>query len=246
MISVIEGQLSIFDIPTITPKEEVKKVIDPDKNTDDEIINRYKDIAVRIVKCFGGRYCVETEKEEIVCYKNGKEDYRGEWINFDICKLRALLPMDEILFAKHDFKVNYKQEQILEEFKKARKVEKVIKRFGDSSYIVITSDSKYGVDVHVINPKGWIVDYINMPIYKNNEVVFQNDIEEFKDSKEEIKNDGEEIQLGSNVRVNYHNKEYIGKVVKIYGPSNKIANVIFNGMHSAFYMDHVQKVDEVI
>ena len=85
-----------------------------------------------------------------------------------------------------------------------------------------------------------------MPIYKNNEVVFQNDIEEFKDSKEEIKNDGEEIQLGSNVRVNYHNKEYIGKVVKIYGPSNKIANVIFNGMHSAFYMDHVQKVDEVI
>lgn len=243
MVLVIDGQISIFDLPQITQKEDVKKVNDPGKNTDDEIINRYKNIAVRIVKCFGGRYCVETEKEEIMCYKNGNEDYRGEWINFDTCKLRALLPMDEILFSKYDFKVNDKQEQILEEFKKYRKVEKVIKRFGDTSYIVITSDSKYGVDVHVINPKGWIVDYINMPIYKNDEVVFQNDIEEFRDNKEKIKNDGKEIQLGSKVRINYKNKEYKGEVVRIYGPSNKTVNVIFNGMHSAFYMDHVEKVD---
>lgn len=37
MLDVIEGQVSIFDPPVMTPKEEVKKVIEIDKNTDDEI-----------------------------------------------------------------------------------------------------------------------------------------------------------------------------------------------------------------
>ena len=42
MLDAIEGQISIFDLPAITPKEEVKKVIEIVKNTDDEIINKYK------------------------------------------------------------------------------------------------------------------------------------------------------------------------------------------------------------
>lgn len=237
MIQVIEGQLSIFDLPVITPKEEVKKVIETDKNTDDEIINKYKSIALRIIKCFGVRYSIETEKERIMLYRNGKEDYRTN-------ELRALLPMDHILFAREDFKVNYKQEQLLEEFKKTRNIDKVIKRFGDSSYIVITKDSSCGINAHVINNKGWIIDYKDKPIYKDEEVIFKNDNEELQHDNEEIQNDINAIEVGSIVKVKYQNKEYIGKVVRIYGPSNKTVNVIFNGMHSAFYIDHVQIVGE--
>lgn len=237
MLDVIEGQVSIFDLPVITPKEEVKKVIEIDKNTDDEIINKYKSIALRIIKCFGGRYSIETEKERIMLYRNGKEDYRTN-------ELRALLPMDNILFAKEDFNVNDKQEQLLEEFKKTRNIDKVIKRFGDSSYIVITKDSNCGINAHVINNKGWIVDYKDKPIYKDEEVIFKNDKEELQHDKEKNQNDIKAIEVGSIVKVKYQNKEYIGKVVKIYGPSNKTVNVIFNGMHSAFYMDHVQIAGE--
>lgn len=237
MLDVIEGQVSIFDLPVMTPKEEVKKIIEIDENTDDEIINKYKSIAIRIIKCFGGRYSIETEKERIMLYRNGKEDYRTN-------ELRALLPMDKILFAREDFKVNDKQEQLLEEFNKTRNIDKVIKRFGDSSYIVITKDSNCGINTHVINNKGWIVDYKNKPIYKDEEVIFKNDNEELKHDNGEIQNDIKTIEIGSIVKVKYQNKEYIGKVVRIYGPSNKTVNVIFNGMHSAFYMDHIQIAGE--
>lgn len=234
MISVIEGQVSIFDLPVTTPKEEVKKVIETDKNTDDEVINKYKSIAIRIIKCFGGRYCIETEKERIMLYRNGKEDYRTN-------ELRALLPMDNILFARQDFKVNDKQEQLLEEFKKTRNIDKVIKRFGDSSYIVIINERSCGINVHVINSKGWIVDYIDNPIYKDEEVIFKSDKEELQHDKEKNQNDIKAIEVGSIVKVKYKNKKYIGKVVRIYGPSNKTVNVIFDGIHSAFYMDYVEK-----
>ena len=232
MLDAIEGQISIFDLPAITPKEEVKKVIEIVKNTDDEIINKYKSIALRIIK-----YSIETEKERIMLYRNSKEDYRTN-------ELRALLPMDNILFAKEDFKVNDKQEQLLEEFKKTRNIDKVIKRFGDSSYIVITKDSSCGINVHVINNKGWIVDYMDNPIYKGEEVIFKNDKEELQHDKEKNQNDIKTIEVGSIVKVKYQNKDYIGKVVRIYGPSNKTVNVIFNGMHSAFYMDHVESVSK--
>lgn len=237
MRSIIEGQVSIFDLTVMTPKEEVKKVIEIDENTDDEIINKYKSIAIRIIKCFGGRYSIETEKERIMLYRNGKEDYRTN-------ELRALLPMDKILFAREDFKVNDKQEQLLEEFNKTRNIDKVIKRFGDSSYIVITKDGNCGINVHVINNKGWIVDYKDKPIYKDEEVIFKNDKEELKHDNGEIQNDIKTIEIGSIVKVKCQNKEYIGKVVRIYGPSNKTVNVIFNGMHSAFYMDHIQIAGE--
>lgn len=237
MIQVIEGQVSIFDLPVITPKEEVKKVIEIDKNTDNEIINKYKSIALRIIKCFGGRYSIETEKERIMLYRNGKEDYRTN-------EVRALLPMDNILFAKEDFKVNDKQEQLLEEFEKTRNIDKVIKRFGDYSYIVITKDSSCGINIHVINNKGWIIDYKDNPIYKDEEVIFKNDKEELQHDKEKNQNNIKTIEVGSVVKVKYQNKEYIGKVVRVYGPGNKTVNVIFNGMHSAFYMDHVESVSE--
>lgn len=237
MLDVIEGQVSIFDLPVMTPKEEVKKIIEIDENADDEIINKYKSIAIKIIKCFGGRYSIETEKERIMLYRNGKEDYRTN-------ELRALLPMDNILFAREDFKVNDKQEQLLEEFNKTRNIDKVIKRFGDYSYIVITKDGNCRINTHVINNKGWIVDYKDKPIYKDEEVIFKNDNEEFKHDNGEIQNDIKTIEIGSIVKVKYQNKEYIGKVVRIYGPSNKTVNVIFNGIHSAFYMDHIQIAGE--
>ena len=237
MLDVIEGQVSIFDLPVMTPKEEVKKIIEIDENTYDEIINKYKSIAIRIIKCFGGRYCIETEKERIMLYRNGKEDYRTN-------ELRALLPMDHILFVREDFKVNDKQEQLLKEFKKTRNIDKVIKRFGDSIYIVITKDGNCGINVHVINNKGWIVDYKDKPIYKDEEVIFKNDKEELKHDNGKFQNGIKAIEVGSIVKVKYQNREYIGKVVRIYGPSNKTVNVIFNGMHSAFYMDHVQIAGE--
>lgn len=170
-------------------------------------------------------------------YGNGKEDYRTN-------ELRALLPMDNILFARQDFKVNDRQEQLLEEFKKTRNIDRVIKRGGDPSYIVITKDSSCGINIHVINNKGWIVDYMDNPIYKDEEVIFKNDKEELQHYKEKNQNDIKTIEVGSIVKVKYQNKDYIGKVVRIYGPSNKTVNVIFNGIHSAFYMDHIQIAGE--
>lgn len=236
MISVIEGQLSIFDLPQITPKEEVKKVIEIDKNIDDEIINRYKDISLRIIKLFGGRYLIETNNESIYCYRNGAIDYHSKLSNENSITLRSLLSMDKILFSKEDLKVNDIQNNLLDEIKKSHSVDKVIKRFGDCSYIVIIKDSYYGANTLVINPKVWIVPYTQTPIYKDEEVIFQNE-------KEEIKNDIKEIEVGSMVKVNYQSKEYIGQVVRMYGPSNKTVNVIFNGMHSAFYKDNIRLVN---
>ena len=57
---IIESIKSIDNVESISIVEG-KELIRGYK----KIINKYKSIAIRIIKCFGGRYSIETEKERI-------------------------------------------------------------------------------------------------------------------------------------------------------------------------------------
>lgn len=233
-ITVLEGQVSIFDIPqpTIVKKEIIKD--DPKQERD--FLEKYMSSANRILKLFGGRYAIEFENETIYLTREGKEDYKSE-------VYRATLPMDEILMAKADKKVNSIQEKILEQMKIENNIEKVIKRFGDENYILITKDNK----TMGINPKGWSIPYVNEAVYKNTDIVQKVTESVNETSKNVIKtsksvNDIEKIVIGSNVEVTYTGQKYQGIVTRIYGPGDRTVNVIFDGRHTAFFRENIKLI----
>lgn len=219
-IKVLEGQVSIFDIPqqTIAKKERIKDAPKPERN----FLEKYMSSANRILKIFGGRYAIEFDNETIYLTREGKEDYKSE-------VYRAALPMDEILMAKVDREVNSIQERILEQMKIENNIEKVIKRFGDENYILITKDNK----TMGINPKGWIIPYVNEAVYKNTDIV---------QKVTESVNDIEKIVIGSNVEVTYSDEKYQGIVTRIYGPGDRTVNVIFDGRHTAFFRENIKLI----
>lgn len=222
-VKIEEGQISLWDMPQEAKKIDIKpqvnnKIIDLDIAK--RICNLYKDNAIRILRLWGGRYSVELENKTIYFTSDGNEEYSTEL-------KRSVIALDEILFAKLDKEVNKLQDDTLEKLKKEYEIYRVIKRFGDSSYIVITKDKKY----FSINNKGWIIPYENYPCYKENEIL--------NDSKE---SSNKKIEIGNTVEVEYMGKKYLGQVFRIYGPGNCTVNVIFEGKHTAFYKDKVKLV----
>ena len=219
-ITVLEGQVSIFDIlqQTIAKKERIKDASKQERN----FLEKYMSSANRILKLFGGRYAIEFDNETIYLTREGKEDYKSE-------VYRAALPMDEILMAKADKEVNSIQERILEQMKIENNIEKIIKRFGDENYILITKDNK----TIGINKKGWIIPYVNKAIYKNEDIV-QKVTESVNETSKNVTktsksvNDIDKIVIGSNVEVTYANEKYQGIVTRIYGPGDRTVNVIFD------------------
>ena len=105
-IKVLEGQVSIFDIPQ--PTIVKKEIIKDDSKQERNFLEKYMSSANRILRLFGGRYAIELDNETIYLTREGKEDYKSE-------VYRAALPMDEILMAKADKEVNSIQERILEQ-----------------------------------------------------------------------------------------------------------------------------------
>lgn len=217
------GQISLFETPQVTNenKADTKKVeiLTEDKKIEsplDKILNEYKAIAEKIIKLWGNRYSVTLGEETIFFTGEGKEDYRTNI-------KRAILPLDEIIFSKHDEEVNKLQKDTLEEIKQQYDVDKVIKRYGDSSYIAITKAGK----AISVNAKGWIVAYENKAKYREEDIINY--------PKEDVV-----IEVGSSVKVNYKGIDHKGKVVRIYGPGNETMNVVFDGMHTAFYKGNVQ------
>lgn len=233
-ITVLEGQVSIFDIPqqTIVKKE----IIEDDPKKEVNLLEKYMSSANRILKLFGGRYAIEFNNETIYLTREGKEDYKSE-------VYRSTLPMDEILMAKADKEVNSVQKSILEQLKIENNIEKVIKRFGDENYILITKDNK----TIGINQKGWIIPYVNKPVYKNKDIV-QKVIESVNETSKIVMktsksvNDIEKIVIGSNVEISYGGEVYQGVVTRIYGPGDKTVNVTFNGRHTAFFRDNIKLI----
>lgn len=223
------GQISLFETSQVTneKKEEIKKVeilLEDNKKLDplENILNEYKAAAEKIIKLWGNRYSVTLGEEIIYFTAEGKEEYRTN-------TKRAILPLDEIIFSKYDEEVNQLQKDMLEEIKLQYDVDKVIKRYGDSSYIAITKAGK----AISVNAKGWIIAYENKAKYREEDII-------------NYKDEDVVIEVGSSVKVNYKEIDHRGKVVRIYGPGNETMNVVFNGIHTAFYKWNVQLINTSI
>lgn len=210
-IPIEMGQVSIFDIPINEPKPKIKETT-VDIDFDKSIINTYRYRANKIVKTFAGRYLVFEEDEVIHLTKEGKEDFRS-------LGSPSILPMDSILFSVKDEPVNELQNRRLEQFSVENDVDKVIKRFGDKNYILITKEGR----TLGINPKGWIIPYESKAVYK--------DIDE-----------NNEITVGKHVRVTYKDIIYEGVATRIYGLNNTTINVSFAGSNTAFYRGNVKLI----
>lgn len=221
-----EGQLSLWDIEI--PKKEVsftkidEKVtkmdhsftkVTPGGTVEEDILNKYRDTADKIIKTCSGRYIVHINNGSI--HHTGKGD-----IDFKTETLTPILPIDKILYSKNDELINDIQMKVLLRLKNENNVKQVIKRYGDKNYIVITDD-----ETLAINPKGWILNFKSAAIFNENEIV-----------KDKV------IEVGDTVKVEYGGKEHLGKVVHIYGPGNCTLNVVFDNKHTAFFRDNVKIV----
>ena len=221
-----EGQLSLWDIEI--PKKEVsftkmdKKItkmdqaftnLPPGGTVEEDILNKYMDAALKIIRTCGGRFIVYQDNGSIHFTGKGDIDFKTETHT-------PILPIDKILYSKHDESVNETQKKTLERVKSQYNVKQVIKRYVDKNFIVITEEETIS-----INPKGWILNFKGAAIFNENEVL-----------KDRL------IGVGDTVKVEYGGKEHIGKVVHIYGPGNCTLNVVFDNKHTAFYRDNVKLV----
>ncbi|CUU46150.1 hypothetical protein [Clostridium beijerinckii] len=163
-----------------------------------------------------------------------------------------LLPADEILFVNQDRKLNDMQLKKLKDMH----VTEYIKRKGDANIIIQKQDKTL-----VINPKGWILEYLQKPKYHEDEVykieipkenIGLHILGAEKDIDEKENNikpstfahnliDFEENEL---VEIQYKGIRHIGKVVRIYN-NGETLNVNWDGKQTAFYYKAVKKLKEI-
>lgn len=227
----IEGQISIFDLPAIEvlkPKEIIKE-----QNNEidklDSIINLYSESCSRIVKTFSGALLVELDDKTLYFNANGINE-------FNLPKDVGIMPGEKILIVNIDKEINEIQKQKLE----ALKPKQYIKRKGDANLIII------GERTIVINPKGWILEYIQEPKYHENEIFsggFDFEIKEIEDNiiEEIIEMVEVEFKLNDKVNIEYQGIKAIGKVVRIYN-NGETLNVEWDGKQTAFYYKNLSKV----
>lgn len=156
-INVLEGQIDLFNIPIQEPVNPEEKIIVQKlkikKDKFQEIINLYKESCNRIVKRVSGALLVGFEDKTMYFNIQGINE-------FDLSPDVGLMPRDEILAANDDMELNDMQLRKLA----AMDTVKYIKRKGDSN-IIIPTESK----TIVINPKGWVIEYEQKPLYHENE-----------------------------------------------------------------------------
>ncbi|WP_238860904.1 hypothetical protein [Clostridium sp. YIM B02569] len=215
-IIVLEGQIDLFNMPIqepiIKPKEKV--IVDKQEMNEDhfqKIINLYKESCNRIIKTVSGALLVELEDK--TKYFNGQGVHE-----FDLGTDVGLIPADEILIVNQDKTLNEMQLKKLGEMNPDR----YIKRKGDANIIVP------GEKTTVITPRGWIIEWEQKPVYKEDEVV-----------PLEIKD--ENLNIGDTVEFMYSEEKHKGKIVSMYN-NGETVNVVWNGKHTAFYYKCVRKI----
>lgn len=129
------------------------------------------------------------------------------------------MPADEILVVNQDREVNEFQLKKLKDMR----VTKYIKRKGDANIIVLFPGKTI-----VINPKGWILEYLQKPKYQANELFTT-------ESKKEIK-----LEIGDKVEFNYDGPQ-VGNITSIYN-NGETVNVVWDDKHTAFYYKCVKKI----
>jgi len=152
----IEGQISIFESPIIEIEKPKKVIIKEEiKEIDkfDSIIKLYSKSCNRIVKTLSGALLVELDDKTLYFNSNGINE-------FNLSKDVAIMPEEEIIIANVDKELNDIQKQKLE----ALKPQQYIKRKGDANLIIP------GEKILVINPKGWVLEYMKKAKYNENEI----------------------------------------------------------------------------
>ena len=147
------------------------------------------------------------------------------------------MPGEEILIANIDRELTDIQRQKLED----HKPKEYIKRKGDANLIIP------GEKTIVINPKGWVLVYIQKPKYHENEIFsgeFDFENKEIEDNIPEVVIDVAEVdfKLNDKVNIEYQGIKTIGKVVRIYN-NGETLNVEWDGKQTAFYYKNVKKVE---
>lgn len=138
---IIEGQISIFQLPiieVIEPKDKIVKEAPIIKsNKLDYIITLYSDTCSRIVKTYSGALLVELENKTLYFNSDGINE-------FELPENVGIMPEEEILIVNIDKEINDLQKQKLEELMP----KEYIKRKGDANLIIP------GEKIIVINPRG--------------------------------------------------------------------------------------------
>jgi len=153
----IEGQISIFELPIIEVVKPKGIIIKEEQNIKldklDHIIKLYSQSCSRIVKTLSGALLVGLDDKTLYFNSNGINE-------FNLPKDVAIMPEEEIIIANVDKKLNEVQKQKLE----ALKPQQYIKRKGDANLIIP------GEKILVINPKGWVLEYMKKAKYNENEI----------------------------------------------------------------------------
>lgn len=235
-----EMQISIFDLDFIHPKEvkqEKKTIINVQDNKFTEIINLYRPSAVRIVKQVCGALLVEMEDKTLYFNSSGIKE-------LELKKDMELMPADEILVVNEDRQINELQLEKLNNMN----VSQYIKRKGDANIIIQKTNRTI-----IINPKGWIIEYLQKSIYHENEIFSTEMAEEITELDSKITNVDINItksinddismnfKINDSVQIEYDGIKHNGKVVSIYNNGETI-NVTWKGKHTAFYYKNVKKV----
>jgi hypothetical protein len=224
--NLIDGQISIFDLPVIkvikTKEISIKKEENIESDRLDSIVKLYSENCSRIVKTISGALLVELEDKTLYFNSAGIKE-------FEIAKDVAIMPGEEIIIANSGKGINEIQKEKLE----ALKVIEYIKRKGDANLIIP------GERTIVINPKGWVLEYDQKPQYHSGEI-FQ--IEGYlinKNIEENISGSDINYKVGNKVYIEYQGIKSIGKIVRIYN-NGETLNVAWDGKQTAFYYKNVE------
>ena len=230
----IEGQISIFELPIIEVAKTKENIIREEQNIKldklESTIKLYSKSCSRIVKTLSGALLVELDDKTLYFNSNGINE-------FNLPKEVAIMPEEEIIIANVDKKLNEIQKQKLE----ALKPQQYIKRKGDCNLIIP------GEKTLVINPKGWVLDYMQKPKYHENEIFsteFAFKIKEVGDKITEAVIDVIDVnfKVYDKVAIEYQGIKSIGRVVRIYN-NGETLNVAWNGKQTAFYYKNVRRVE---
>ena len=152
------------------------------------------------------------------------------------------MPEEEILIVNIDKELNDLQKEKLE----ALKPKEYIKRKGDANLIIP------GEKTIVINPKGWVLEYMQKTKYHENEIFtteFAFKIKEVQDNITELAiditkniNDNVNFKVDDKVNIEYQGIKSIEKIVRIYN-NGETLNVKQDGKQSAFYYKNVRRVE---
>lgn len=231
-VDIIEGQIDLFNIPIQEPVKHKEKIIveklEIKEDKFQEIINLYKHSCSRIVKRVSGALLVGFEDKTMYFNSQGINE-------FDLSPDVGLMPGDEILIANEDRESNEMQ------LRKLAVMDPVqyIKRKGDSN-IIIPTESK----TIVINPKGWIIEYEQKPLYHENEFFSTEMARENTDLDNKVTKTDiniSDFKIDDSVEIEYQGIKNIGKVVSVYNNGETI-NVAWNSQRTAFYYKCVEKI----